>query len=458
MDIEAVRRKREEMARTEDFYPIAEGELVAYVCDAWVEGDTLPCVEVKVHYGVGGKGMHVCLDTDKNPVMNHPFVTEYLETKGTNIEGGCPTCQEIASGRIKDPEQVKRIRAQQRSLWNIMPQTFRANGARTSSPAPKSGQVVPYMASYSVFDGITEQIVNEGDITNKESPIFIKIGRTGKGQTDTKYKVSPDTDSIRKPKPLSAEQLENLDRCLVKGGSGDLYKIVANMTKSNAAVRALLSGVKTEKETEEEPETAAGEKPDGAPECYGQDISPTDPECQACDFKEGCAAVVGIDVPPDLKKAAPKAAPKAAAAPAKAAPKPAPAAAKKANLPPPPAAEEEPEASTEIPDAVQVKDCELGALYTLPDGRTGEFSGSAKGLGFFQTDEGAVKLPLNAEVAPTVQEEEASPDASAPETAESDAAEDAPAEEAAPAAEEEDPELAQMLAKLETKKKAAAKK
>jgi hypothetical protein len=51
--------------------------------------------------------------------------------------------------------------------------------------------------------------------------------------------------------------------------------------------------------------------------------------------------------------------------------------------------------------SIKVKDCQLGAEYQLDaSGKTGEFTGTAKDVGFFQTKDGSVKLSVGTLVAP----------------------------------------------------------
>jgi hypothetical protein len=463
-DLDAMRKDRESHAKGADFYAINEGDTVAYIAPECRPGDPLCYLEVIVHYGVGGKGMHLCLDANKNKILQSPHMEEFIASKGIDVEEGCPTCQAILAGSYKTEDDKKRVRAQSRYLWNIIPIKHRVNAS--GSWALLGEQIVPLMAGYSIWDGIMEGFAGEGDLTDRERALFIRINRKGKGQNDTKYQVQLDSDSLRKPVKLSPSQCALLDAALVPNGTGDLYKIAAGMMKSHKDVKAMLSGVAVATSADEGGSTEGSDRPEGAPSCYGVDVSSDDPECQACEFKDGCAKIVGVDVPPDpapAKKAAP-----AKAAPAKPAPRPQPSplSAKPAvkaapKLPPEP--EPEPEAVEEPAaeaEGIPAGEAEIGASYALPDGTVGECTGKAKGKVYFANAEGDPLPPLTVAdvVVPAAPAAEGSPDASATATdeapAEEGVAEEAPAEEApAPAAEgEEDPELAEMERMLAARK------
>lgn len=481
VDLDAMRKAREEKAKGADFHTFAEGDTLCYICPPCREGDSLPFVEVMVNYGLkGDKGMAVNLDSDRNKVLQHDALVEYLTQAGKDIAGGDPVAEYIAAGNARNEEHAKRIKAQSRYMWNIVPLKYRqSSSAKWSEIEPKV--VVPYMAGFSVWDGVMEVFGNEGDITDPNRPILVRINRKGKGQNDTKYQVHPDSDSIRKPTPLSEELQANVAAALAPGGTGDLYKIIAGMTKSRADIVAMLSGVALSDDDDAAPAKASGDAPEGAPTCYGQDIAPNDPECQACEFKEGCAAVVGVAVPPDpgAKKAPPakpaaKPAPAAAKPPAKPAaaapPKPAAPAAKPAPKPaaalpkaaakpaPKPAPEPEVEESAPADGEIEAGKCELEAMYTLPDGNVGTFTGVVKGLAYFQTESGSVKVPAAAPVVPVAQDGAESPDASVTESSEADATEAEPELPAEPAnSPEEDETMAELEAMLAAKKAKAKK-
>lgn len=482
VDIDAMRKKREESQKGSDFFQFDEGDTVLYICppcydadETGADADRLPFTEVHVNYGLGstGKQMAVTLDMDRNKVLEHPALAAYLAEQGKDVAGGDPVAEFIASGGPKDKDHADRIKSQKRYAWNVIPIKHRSSQtAKWSELEPK---VQPLLAGYTIWDGIMEVFGNEGDITNPDGAILVRVNRKGKDQ-QTKYQVHPDSETIRTPLELSEEVRKLVADSVKPGGPGDLYKIIAGMTKSRADVAQLVSGIAIEKPDKPGAETERPEgTPDGAPSCYGADIADTDPECQACEFKEGCAAVVGVSVPPDpTRKAAPAAKPaakpaapaakppvaaKPAAAPAKPAapaakpatpaPKaPAPAAAKPAPKPaakPPPPSEPEPEAEEPAAEGIEAGKCEMEAMYALPDGQVGSYTGNSKGFSFFQTESGAVRLPSATLVVPAALEEEASADASA--------TDEAPAE---PAAEDEDPAIAEMERKLAAKK--AAKK
>src|SRR4051794_10684626 len=127
-----MRKAREEKKLGADFWQVPVGETAAYLCPPCKPEDELNFYEVRLHYGMKGggkddKSMAVCLDTNKNTILNNPFLLEHLAALEKDISGGCPKCEELDSGAVKDEAAAKRMRSQSRFLWNLMPMKFRAS-------------------------------------------------------------------------------------------------------------------------------------------------------------------------------------------------------------------------------------------------------------------------------------------------------------------------------------------
>ncbi len=466
MDLEAMRKAREEKQRGGDFYTFDEGDTVIYVCGPCREEDPLAFVEVKQHRGKGQKDRSfICLNPDSNKVLNHPALQAYLAEQGKDIEGGCPQCEELSAGTFKGtPEELKRVKASSRYFWNVIPMKYRKDGRLPWQALQPADNVVPCPTPFSVWDGIMDAIGNEGDVTNEDGAIFLRVNREGSGQMDTKYKVQPDSESLKKPVKLSKATREAIAMALAEGGPCDLYKIVANLILSRAEVATRMNGVEVEVEEDEDEKAekaAAAKKPNGArlatrptpgkpaakaaapkgkpkadprgepPACFKMDCAPTDDECQKCPFKEECAEACGVDVPPDFVavKAVGKGKPKTAPEPE----------------------QEETEEEALAVEPIAAGNCEVGKFYQLPDDTVGEFKGAAKGKAFFQLeDESRVKLDVKDDVLPIGDDQETSSSGS-----ESDG-ESVEAEQES-ATEEVEDELAEMERLLAEKKAKAAK-
>src|SRR6266498_2578144 len=232
VDLDAMRKAQDEKQRSADFYTFDEAATVIYIAGPCRDEDPLPFVELKQHRGKGKNGRSfTCLDPEQNKVLTHPAVVQYLKEQGKKIAGGCPQCEEITSGKFKGTdEELKRARASSRYLWNIAPIKYRRDARMPWTSLPE--HVVPCFTSFSAWDGIMDVFANEGDITDVDGAVFCRVEREGKGQYDTEYKVHPDSDSLRKPVALSKALRTAVALALQPGGTGDLYKIIASLTKS----------------------------------------------------------------------------------------------------------------------------------------------------------------------------------------------------------------------------------
>ena len=266
--MDKMRRNYEENKRSGEFWTPAEGDTKVYVhppCraeDNFEPTEGLNYIPVTVHYGVGKNNqMVVCTDAKRNPIVQHPFVRALLKKSGKKLDGTCKVCGEIADGSMS-PEEIDRSKAQTRYLWGVTPMSYRADpGDEWKKLAPKPSVI---FAGKMLYDGLMELYFDIGDISEPDGAVYAKIHREGKGKMDTRYKVSADMDTVKKP--VKIEALEKTSRALAKavteGGDCDLFKVVANMVKSPSEQSAILSGVKiAEDDSDDADVDEAEEKP-----------------------------------------------------------------------------------------------------------------------------------------------------------------------------------------------------
>jgi len=407
VDVQKMREARAEKQKGADLWTPSVGDTIIYVCPPCREEDPLPFVEVKVHYGINpkGKSMSICLDVSTNTVLANSNLKAALVTKGKEkaIAGGCPVCEDLDKGVIKDDKRAKEMRAQSRYLWNLIAMRFRSSGSVPYQPLPEVDKIVPLMCGYRVWDKIIEQFESMGDLTDFEKAYCLKLNRKGTGMT-TEWDVQPDIDSVREPLKLGKSTRAAIRTALAEGGPGDLYTIIAGMIRDRAGVIKIMSDAAMIEEEAapdavvDETAGAKSEMPQHADykkACYGTDCAPADLECQKCEAKVDCAPLCGVEVPPDVAK------PKPAGAKPGPKPKPSPTVVAKANgsgkkteSAPEPEAEEAATMAT-----IEAGKCKLGDSYVLEDGTIAEYKGSAKGSHFFQDSEGKrTKLAATAAV------------------------------------------------------------
>ena len=325
LDPQATRKDRE--SRGGEIYTFKEGQTLVYFCPPCRDTDRLNYLEVGVHYGIR-RGPTLCLDT-RNKLFRNPTFMELLKADGLKAPGFCAGCKKVdnlyrAAKSEADKKEARKFKYSDRFLWNIIPMAFRAGeGEDWKMLEP---EVHPTMTGEQVWDEVTKIIVEEGNITDPQAAIFIKIGREGK-DIQTRYTVSVDTDSIRNPKVMPKVVRARISKALVVGGSGDLYKIARQWFVTPEEMQDLLIASEFSTSQDEPPAPAPEGRAEGGqnPECFGIDFNPADSECKACKLAARCKAELTGEQPP-------------AGAPAPAPPKPGRAAA------PPPPSDPEPEA------------------------------------------------------------------------------------------------------------------
>jgi hypothetical protein len=344
VNLDAMKRQKAEAASKRggaDYYTVPEGETLLYICPP-LAGDDLPFVETFVHYDAGPEDkMTVCLDPERNPVLKDPRVQAVLAKRKKNIEAGCQACI-----RLDDGADVAR-EASSRYYWGIIPLKQRKDNTKKWREADDADELRILACGYTVWSGIMDCFINNGDISDPKKAILVVVQRKGKGMSTT-YTVTADSDSVRSGGIAMSKPVRALvkNQC-IEGENGDLYRVIANSVKSSAEVHSIIEGVPLEDDDD------AGTSDDGKPpECFGLDFEDGDADCEACDHKADCQDKCGV---PGKKPEPPK-------KPAKAKGK----GKTKTKAVPEPAPEPEPEPEPEGPevgDEVVAKDCVIGDWY-----------------------------------------------------------------------------------------------
>jgi hypothetical protein len=280
-----MRKGYESQKRGGDFFTFEQGDTKCFIHPPCREDDTyeptegLNYIPVVVHYNVGkNNAMVVCQDPETNPIIEHPFVKAFLKKKKIKLDGECAVCAEIASGEMDDDE-ADDSRPQTRYMWGITPLEQRSSKTddwRRLNPKPCVA-----MVGKTLYDGFMELFFDNGDISDMAAAILGKVNRVGKGPRDTKYKVTADVQSLKKPLKLDSKLAKVIAKALAEGGDCDLFKIIANMVKSPAAVRAALTGVAVDESDEDDDDvedTDDTEPDEDGDEGEGEDEEPEEDE------------------------------------------------------------------------------------------------------------------------------------------------------------------------------------
>ena len=245
VDVDKMRKGYQREQRGGEFFTLDVGETLLYIhpqCradDSWEPTDGVNYAPVVVHFKVGKKeGMVVSLDPELNPIIEHPFVKRLLKKAKKRLTGRCPLKEALDNGALDDDE-ADQSRAQTRYLWGCTPLYHRGDSSEEWRKLPGTPSVL--FAGKTIFDGIMELFFDNGDITDPNAAILCKIKRVGKDMS-TKYTISADTASLKKPKALPPPTKAAIAKAIMEEGDCDLFRIVANMVKTPAEVEALLAG------------------------------------------------------------------------------------------------------------------------------------------------------------------------------------------------------------------------
>ena len=386
IDKDRIQKDRESRKRGSDFWSPDEGDTLLYVapCPPGINGT--PYVEGAFHFSATnrgeGKGASLCLDHDANPLLSDSNTDEDLKAaheafmerlqkldRDTDDLNGCAICDALDSGdfekKVKDA-----ARKQTRYMFNVIPMKYRK---KQSAPWTDLNEGLrPYMCSFTVWDGITTIIGDLGDVTDPNGAVLIIIHREGTGMS-TRYQVSADAATIKKPLVLDKATKQMLRDALKDDGTGDLLRIVAAMTKDKTTQEADWNGMKVEE--------GGGKGGDKKPSCFGVDWDDSK-ECAKCPHTGPCAKKSQAKKPKDSDDK--------------------------------PADDKPADDDTEM---VKAGDCAEGEAYEIKDGdktKVGRFNGKAGKWALFQNvedDDDLIRVKVDAEVEHvTVEEAEPEPE------------------------------------------------
>lgn len=235
------------------------GQYMMYIAGPSRDDDDLNYIELTVAYGLGadGKKRGVVLDSSKNPLLLDERVVDFLTERDVSAEGPCPLLAEWEARKEgNDKKGADDIKPSARFIYNIIPFGFRKEASEKWGEVNHKGELCKMEVGQMVWEGIVDAIIEAGDITDPDAANLVVITKSGSGMK-TKYKVTLDTKSVKKPIQLSDEAKAEMDEKMVAGGDHDLYKTFAEMVKSREQLEALLTGVDTEDDDDDDDDDKA---------------------------------------------------------------------------------------------------------------------------------------------------------------------------------------------------------
>lgn len=256
--IDKMRRQYDDQKKGGDMWTPEVGDTKLYIHPPCRDDDNheltegLNYVPLTVHYGVGKNNqMVICLDPEANPVLTHPFLRPFLKKRGLKLPGKCAVCTAIADGEAS-PSEAEAMKAKQTYLWGVTPLAYRARKADEWRPLPGKPSIA--MTGKTLYEGFVELYSEVGDVSDFTGATLALVNREGKGKQDTKYKVSADVETTKKPLNVrkDAKLAAALAKALAEGGDCDLFRVAAAMIKSGDEVVAIMNGVKLDKSDDDD--------------------------------------------------------------------------------------------------------------------------------------------------------------------------------------------------------------
>lgn len=201
-----------------------EGEHTVFIAPPVHSSNPFPFLSWKTHFGLGNDGKSVI--TNLSGLIDNPVVKDILGDRWESVR----EAQEILGSHLASRSSERDIQGKPRYYFLVIPQSFK-------SPTAKKAQDLPPQFAFlaggkSVFNGIKDIFMDEGNIADPKKGIFVKIKRSGSG-LNTEYRVTVDSASLRSPVDLvSNEAIEAMFKASFRpDGPASLYTLATRFAK-----------------------------------------------------------------------------------------------------------------------------------------------------------------------------------------------------------------------------------
>jgi hypothetical protein len=201
-----------------------EGEHTVFIAPPVHASNPFPFLSWKTHFGLGNDGKSVI--TNLSGLIENPVVKDILGDRWESVR----EAQQILGSHLASRSSERDIQGKPRYYFLVIPQSFK-------SPTAKSAQNLPPQFAFlaggkSVFNGIKDIFMDEGNIADPTKGIFVKIKRSGSG-LNTEYRVTVDSASLRSPVDLTKnEAIEGMFKASFRpDGPASLYTLATRFAK-----------------------------------------------------------------------------------------------------------------------------------------------------------------------------------------------------------------------------------
>lgn len=244
--IDAMRNKKSRRDERVDWYTAREGQTLIYVCPPVHESYPDVCVSTEQCFDIGPErkpftgvpGLGEC-----EPLLN---VLKRRNMDFESVDEGWERLVELVMTK-----GTERQEPQDRNIYHILEVGFKSGKKQKEFTRPEP-KVFRYGASFKVHNIIQDAIYEDGDITDPDAPVLIKIKRTGTGKSTSYDGTAVYIPSVKEAMPLDDEQWEAVERAIKPGGAGDFFEVLPMMLiKDPSHAEAVFYGEEEKEEKEE---------------------------------------------------------------------------------------------------------------------------------------------------------------------------------------------------------------
>lgn len=254
IDLESMRRDRKRADKPKfdgiDILTFEELEYLVYITPP-VHGTT-PYVEVQAQYQIGPNKRQIL---NASSLEGDPGFLAALEARDLSWDDVAEGW-EMAEAYAKANRGNKRIQLKDKWYFGCVVLATRRS-SRDDWEWEDKPEFQAIAAGKTIFNGITDVFFDEGDITDPDAAILIRITRKGQ-KLETEYTIRVDSDSLREPHQLDPDLWDRLEKQLVPGGDADLMRLVAQLVRSSEKVEAVLDGTDGDNDEESEESSRSG--------------------------------------------------------------------------------------------------------------------------------------------------------------------------------------------------------
>ena len=250
VDMDKMRKDRTRSDRRgqgAELWKMEEGEHLLYICPPVHEVDPMVYVECQVHYGVGPNNRMVVNLEDL--VDMDPLIEAFEKRENFSMDDAIEGWDYMLE--YSEDSGIDRIQIKPRWLFNVVPLQHRRSKRHDWQPG--KGDPVVLMCGKTIYDGITDLFFDEGDISDPDAAILVKIAKKGSG-LGTEYNVTADTTTLKKPLELDEELWDTIEEYLQPGKDGDLYALLARFCRTKAQIDDIIHGRESDDDDDDDDE------------------------------------------------------------------------------------------------------------------------------------------------------------------------------------------------------------